>query len=106
MDTLAITAIVLLVAGCLFGWTLDDRVLTRLRFSHPDIWQALGPPSKVFDDMGMAYFHAVEEFCRRPEYRSQCDPDFVRLAVFARNYHRGCALVILVALSLAVLDGS
>ena len=88
MNTLAVIALVLIFAGGVLWWFLDDHVLSRLRTSHPEIWQALGPPNKVFDDWGMAYSHAVEEFCRRPEFRSQCSADVVKLAAFVRAYHR------------------
>src|SRR5881394_970586 len=98
MHTLAIVAFVLLFAGGVFAWLLDDQVLSRLCTSHPEIWQSLGPPTKVFDDWGMERTRAVEEFCRRPEFRSQCDGKVVKLAVFARMYHRVYAVVAGIAL--------
>ena len=88
MHTLAVISLVLIFAGGVLWWFLDDRVLSRLRASHPEVWQALGPPNKVFDDWGLAYTHAVEEFCRRPEFRSQCGGDVVKFATFVRMYHR------------------
>jgi hypothetical protein len=93
MQSLAIIAFTLLIAGGFFAWMLDDQVLSRLRTSHPDIWEALGPPTKAFDDWGMERTKAVEEFCRRPEFRSQCDDKVVKLARFARRYHRVYAVV-------------
>src|SRR5688572_16786652 len=88
MNALAITVLVIIIAGGLVWWFLDGHFLSRLRTAHPEVWQALGPPNKVFDDWGMAYGHAVEEFCRRPEFRSQCGTDVVKLAAFVRVYHR------------------
>jgi hypothetical protein len=93
MKALVIISFALIAVGGVIAWFLDDRVLSRLRASHPDIWQALGPPNKVFDDWGMAYSHAVEEFCRRPEFRSQCGADVVKLATFVRMYHRAYGVV-------------
>src|SRR6185436_4931035 len=88
MDAFAAIVLVIILAGGVVWWFLDDRVLSLLRAAHPEIWQALGPPNKVFDDWGMACTHAVEEFCRRPDFRSQCGADVVKLARFVRMYHR------------------
>ena len=88
MNALAVITLILILAGGVLWWFLDDHVLSRLRASHPEVWQALGPPNKVFDDWGMAYSHAVEEFCRRSDFRSQCSADVVKLATFVRMYHR------------------
>ena len=93
MEALAIIAFAVMVAGGVIAWFLDDHVLSRLRAAHPEIWQALGPPNKVFDDWGMAYTHAVEEFCRRPDFQSQCDASVVKLAAFVRVYHRVYAVI-------------
>ena len=103
MHPLAIIAFALLIAGGVFARLLDDQVLSRLRTSYPDIWEALGPPTKVFDDWGMACTRAVEEFCRRPEFRSQCDAKVVKLAAFARMYHRVYAFIAGIALAALAL---
>ena len=100
MEALAIITLVIMAAGGITAWFLDDHVLSRLRAAHPEIWQALGPPNKVFDDWGMAYTHAVEEFCRRSDFRSQCSADVVKLAAFVRMYHRIYAVIGVTGLAL------
>jgi len=84
---------------------LDDEVLSRLRTEHPDIWDALGPPTRMIDDWGMARARAIEDFCRRPDFVSQCDRTLVKMATFASMYHKIYALVVglaVVGLPLAV----
>ena len=99
MNALAIITLVIIGAGGVAWWFLDNRVLSRLRASHHEIWQALGPPNRVFDDCGMAYTQAVEEFCRRPEFRSQCGADAVKLATFVRIYHRVYCVAAIIGLA-------
>jgi hypothetical protein len=99
MNELVVIILVLIVAGGVLWGFLDDHVLSRLRVSHPEIWHALGPPNKVFDDCGMAYTHAVEEFCRRPDFRSQCGADVVKFATFVRMYHRVYGVVAVTGLA-------
>ena len=100
MDTFLAIA---LVAGAVGGFVLHDMFLSRLRALHPDIWDALGPPSRFFDDSGLATFSAVRQFFRRPEYQAQCTAELVKLANCARIYVRVYTAIGLIVLVLALI---
>jgi hypothetical protein len=89
MNVLLMIALVSTVSSGLLLWFLDERLLSRLRVSHPEIWQALGPPNRYFDCWGITSTNAVEELCRRSDLLSRCSADIFRLAMFVRLYHRG-----------------
>ena len=65
----------LLTGGLILGLVLDDLLLRRLRARHPDLWQALGSPDRVFDDEGLAGRRAVRRLYRAPELRLRCSPE-------------------------------
>lgn len=88
MNAILGIAFVLLVVGAVVAFHLQDLLLSRLRALHPDIWEALGAPTRFFDDGGFATFSAVRQFSRSPEYQSRCGADLVRLARFTRIYVR------------------
>ena len=91
--------LVLLVVGVVVEDVLQEVLFSRLRARHPDIWEALGPPTKVFDDGGSANFWAVRAFFRRPEYQQRCSPELVKWARFIRIYDRIYYVVVIASLA-------
>jgi hypothetical protein len=98
MHTLIATLFVLLVLGAAIGLSLNQVLLSRLRFRHPDIWEAIGAPSKVFDDGGSASLRSVQKVLRNAEFQARCGVDVVRLARLTRVYDRAYLTVAVVTL--------
>jgi hypothetical protein len=85
-----------LVIGAIVGLILHDELLARLRAQHPDIWQTLGSPDRVFDDGGLAGFRAVRRLYRQPDLRARCCSEIVALISRTRVYGRGYLLLAVV----------
>ena len=99
MDTLLAILLILLVVGVVIELVLQELLFSRLRARHPDIWQALGPPTKFFDDGGSANFWAVRAFFRRPEYQRQCSAELLKWARFIRIYDRIYYVVVIASVA-------
>jgi len=95
MDAILAILVALVVIGGVGDLVLHDLLLSRLRARHPDIWQALGPPTKVFDDFGFERYMAVQQFLGRPEYQRECDQELLKLARFIRIYYRVFRVVVM-----------
>ena len=99
MNALLAILVLLLVVGAIVELVLEDMLLSRLRARHPEIWQALGPPTKMFDDGGFERFYALREFFRRPEYQQRCSPELVNWARFIRIYDRVYYVVVIASVA-------
>jgi len=73
MQALITIGVVVLVAGAIARWGLDDCICAELRKAYPAIWQALGSPDRYFDDFGLARYLALEQLTRDRELLSCCE---------------------------------
>jgi hypothetical protein len=91
-----------LVTGAFVALLLHEALLGRLRKRHPDLWELLGAPDRVFDDGGLAGFRAVRRVYAEPTLRDRCAPDVLSLLSTNRKFGRAYLLSAFVALVVVI----
>src|SRR5713101_2385172 len=102
MLTLLTILLGVLVIGAIVRFVLQDVLLGRLRAQHPDLWQTLGSPDRVFDDGGLAGFRAVRRLYRQPDLRRRCSFEVVALIDRTRAYGRAYLLLVIVTFAVSM----
>jgi hypothetical protein len=100
MIPLGVIALVLCILALLYRLVMEDRLSSKLRARHPDVWNDLGSPNRYFDDGGVMTHAALDKLSRKPELLRRCDDDIVREIRLTRKYG-----TVRLAIALAVLMG-
>ena len=78
MTTVGIIAFVAFGLTTACGFVIEDRICSRLRARHPELWQELGSPERFFDDGGLARRAALAKLSREPVLLQRCCDDIAR----------------------------
>ena len=103
MLTLLTILLGVLVIGAIEGFVLHELLLGQLRVQHPDAWQTLGSPDRVFDDGGLTGFRAVRRLCREPDLRRRCSSEVVALIARTRAYGKAYMLLAIVTFAISMV---
>jgi hypothetical protein len=102
MTLLGSIALVGLVSALVFGLMVEDRICSRLRARHPDLWRQLGSPDRVFDDGGLMRHTALAKLFGRPDLLRLCSADIAREVRFLRSFGWICFAAVFVAVAASI----
>ena len=87
MTILGSIALAVLVSALVSGVVIEDRICSKLRARHPDLWRELGSPERFFDDGGLMRHYALAKLFRSPDLLGRCQ-DLGSELRFARTFGR------------------
>ena len=93
-----VIALVGFILALAHGVVMDERIYSKLRARHPDLWKHLGSPDRYFDDGGLMRRVALGRLLREPTLLRRCDAEIVSEIQMARRHGRVCLVLGLIAL--------
>jgi len=96
MTIIGVIALVGFLLALVVGVVIEERICSRLRAKHPDLWQELGSPERFFDDAGLARHAALAKLFRNRDLLLRCS-DIGHQVRFVRSFGRTCSVLAWIA---------